>query len=53
MLLSKKFGNTVDIKKAITEILSQSLFRTKFRIHETIRCFFLVQFTFYTPSKLL
>lgn len=52
MLLRKKFGNAVDIKKAITEILSQSLFGTKFRIHETIRCFFLVQFTFDTPSKL-
>lgn len=44
---------TLDIKKAITEIFSQPSFGTKFRIHETIRGFFLIQFTFDTPSKLV
>lgn len=49
MLLRKNFGNSVDRKKATTEIFSQPSFGTKLRIHETIRGFFLVQFTFDTP----
>lgn len=40
VLKGKKFGNSVDIKKAITEMLSKPSFRTEFRIHENTHGFF-------------